>query len=101
MSRKHKNRKPQLHCFVFTPETIKLTQEAMKLFAQSLTGAENQPAKAAFARGMMQQVNGKLAAMASSVGVMCLTNFDYNEKIVVATAIQLYMLDLIAISTSA
>jgi hypothetical protein len=101
MSRKHKNRKPQsLRCFVFTPETIKLAQEAMKLFAQALTRAENQSAKAAFAREMMQQVNGKLDAMAKSVGVMCLTAFDYNEKIVLATSIQLYMLDLIAVSAS-
>lgn len=104
MSRKPRNRKPQkqfLRCFVFTPETITLTQQAMKLFAQSLTRIEDQPAKAAFARETMQQVNGKLDAMASSVGAMCLTNFDYNEKIVVATAIQLYMLDLIAVSASA
>lgn len=77
-----------------------MTQEAMKRFAQALARAENRPAKAAFAREMMQQVNGKLDAMAASVGAMCLTSFDYNEKIVLATAIQLYMLDLITVSPS-
>lgn len=104
MSRKHRKRRPQkqpIRCFVFTPEMVTLAQEAMNLFAQALTRAENQPAKVAFAGEMMQQVNDKLAAMAASVGAMCLTSFDYNEKLVIATAIQLYMLDLIAVSTSA
>ena len=48
----------------------------------------------------MQQVNSKLAAMATSVGMMCLTSFDYNEKMVLAAAIQLYMLDLLVASAS-
>ncbi len=103
MSRKHSNSKPTkqpLRCFVFTPETITLTQEAMKLFAHALARAEERSAKAAFAREIMQQVNSKLAAMATSVGMMCLTSFDYNEKMVLAAAIQLYMLDLLVASAS-
>lgn len=102
MSRKHKHRRRQpLRCFVFTPETMTLAQKAMQLFAQSLSKAESQPEKAAFAEAMMKQVNSKLAAMAVSGGMMHLTTFDHNEKMVLAIAIQLYMLDLHALSVSA
>jgi hypothetical protein len=45
----------------------------------------------------MQQVNGKLEAMRASGGLMCLTTFDYNEKIVLAAAIRLSILDLLAV----
>lgn len=101
MSRKHKNRKPQLlRCFTFSPETVKLLQEAMKVFSQSLTGAEEQPEKVAFASEMVQQVNEKLAAMRASVGVLTVTKFDYNEKALIAAAIQFYRLELRAASAS-
>lgn len=103
MSRKHRNRtrtRPPLSTFTFSPETVKLLQEAMKLFAQSLVRAEGQPEKAAFASEMVQQVNEKLAAMRASVGVMCLTKFDYNEKLVIATAIQFYMLEEKAVTVN-
>jgi hypothetical protein len=101
MSRKHRNRRRQpFRCFTFSPETVKLLQQAMKLFAQSLGRAEAQAEKLVFAREVIQQVNEKLDAMWTSVGVMCLTRFDYNEKIVIAAAIQLYMLELMAVSVS-
>ncbi|HEU5376727.1 MAG TPA: hypothetical protein VFV38_14930 [Ktedonobacteraceae bacterium] len=92
-----KRKKGQLRCFVFSPEMVTLLQEAMKLFAQALTRAEEQPEKVAFAREMMQQINGKLDAMSTSVGAMCLMSFDANEKIVIATAIQLYLFDVAAV----
>lgn len=82
--------------FVFTSETICITQEAMKLFEQFLQRTESRPAKIAFAKETMKQVNGKLDAMSMSVGLMCLTTFDYNEKIILATAIRLYILDLLS-----
>lgn len=101
MSRKQKKRQSQrIHCFTFSPEMIHLIQEAMKLFAQALAKGEGQPEKVAFARETMQQVKHKLDAMRASVGVMCLTGFDYNEKMVIATAIRLYMVDLRAASAS-
>ena len=101
MSRKQKKRQGQrIRCFTFSPEMIQLMQEAMKLFAQSLTRAEGLPEKIAFTKETMQQVKNKLDAMRASVGVMCLTGFDYNEKIVIATAVQLYMVDLQTASAS-
>ncbi|MGH2478471.1 MAG: hypothetical protein ACRDHW_02285 [Ktedonobacteraceae bacterium] len=70
------------------------------MFSQSLTRAEDQPEKAAFAWETAQQINEKLAAMRTSVGVMCLTKFDYNEKLVIAASIQLYLLEPIIVSVS-
>ncbi|HEU5383351.1 MAG TPA: hypothetical protein VFV38_48745 [Ktedonobacteraceae bacterium] len=95
MGRKRKKRQPG--CFVFSPEMVTLLQEAMKLFAQALTRAEDQSEKVAFAREMMQQINGKLDAMSISVGATCLMSFDANEKVVIATAIQLYLFDVVAV----
>lgn len=88
MKRKKKMQPP----FVFSPEMIHVTQEAITIFAQMLAGAEGQPAKVAFAEETTRQVKNKLAAMATSVGTRCLTSFDYNEKLIIATAIQLYLL---------
>lgn len=96
MTRK-KRKKNYTPCFVFTPETISIAQRAMKLFEQSLRRVENQPAKVAFAEETMQQVNGKLDTMKILVGAICLTTFDYNEKIVIAAAIHLYMVDLLSV----
>ncbi len=94
MSRKHKNRRRQpIRSFIFSPETVKLLQEAMKVFSQSFSQVEEQSEKIAFASKMIQQVNEKLAAMLASVGVLTVTTFDYNEKLVIAAAIQFYMLE--------
>ena len=97
MSRKHRKRKPQRPCFVFTGETITLTQEAMKLLAQVLAREEGQPVKVAFARETIQRVNRKLDVLATPVGARGLTTFDYNERIVLVAAIQLYILDLMSL----
>jgi hypothetical protein len=96
MTRK-KRKKNYTPCFVFTLETISIAQRAMKLFEQSLQRVENQRAKVAFAEETMQQVNGKLDTMKISVGAICLTAFDYNEKIVLAAAIHLYIVDLLSV----
>lgn len=91
---KRKAKKRYIPCFAFTPETITLTLEALKLFEQSLQRADHQRLKVAFAEETMNQVKGKLDTMITSIGLMCLTTFDYNEKIVIATSIQIYTLDL-------
>src|SRR5689334_19688939 len=93
-----KRKKQQFRCFVFSPEMVTLLQEAMKLFAQALTRAEDPSERVAFARKMMQQINGKLDAMSTSVGATCLMSFDANEKIVIATAIQLYLFEVAAVA---
>jgi hypothetical protein len=92
MSRK--KQKPPLRYFTFSPEMIHVTQEAMKVFTHSLARAEGRSEKVAFANETVQQVKSKLAAMRASVGTICLTGFDYNEKLVIAAATQLYMVDL-------
>lgn len=98
MARKKRKRQKQTagFVFVFTLETITLTQKAMRLFEQSLGRAGSQSAKVEFAAETMLRVNGKLEAMRTSVGLLCLTTFDYNEKIVLAAAIQMHMLGLTA-----
>jgi hypothetical protein len=95
MSRK-KNKHPLTPYFVFTLEAVNIAQKAMRLFEQSLQQAGSQPPKVAFAEEIIQQVNGKLDAMKVSVGAICLTPFDYNEKIVLAAAIHLYTVNLFA-----
>lgn len=87
MSRKKP--KPPLCYFTFSPEMVQLIQKAMKELARSLARAEGQPEQVVFAEETIQQVKSKLAAMRASVGSMCLMGFDYNEKIMIAAAVQL------------
>ena len=94
MTRKKRTR--AIPCFVFTPETITLAQNALTCFEQGLQRRVSSSAKVAFARETMQEVNRKLAEMQATVGMLSLTTFDANEKIVLAAAIQLYTLDLLA-----
>ena len=99
MTRKKRTR--AIPCFVFTPETIRIAQNALTCFEQGLQRGVSASAKVAFARETLQEVNRKLAAMQASVGMLSLTTFDANEKIVLAAAIQLYTLDLLAEPVSA
>jgi hypothetical protein len=94
MNRNKRSRKYQAMCFAFTPETIKLTEEALTLFDQPLQRADHRDTKVRFAEETMKRVRGKLDAMKKSVGFMCLTTFDYNEKVVLAQALRLYSIDL-------
>jgi hypothetical protein len=100
MARKKRKQKKQhtTPCFVFTLEMVTLAQKAMRLFEQSLGQVENSPSKVVFAAETMQQINRKLETMQTSVG---LATLDYNEKIVLAAAIQLYTLDLFAVPLNA
>jgi hypothetical protein len=81
-------------CFVFTPETIKLAQEALKAFEQPLERADHQLQKVQFAEETLNRVKGKLDAMRTSVGRMILTTFDHNEKVILVAAIQMHSFDL-------
>jgi hypothetical protein len=96
MARKKKRKHAPLapSCFVFTPETVRIAQEALQIFEQPLQRANRQDGKVAFAREEMERVKGKLDAMRTSVGQMILTTFDYNEKVILVTAIQMYRYDL-------
>lgn len=99
---KQKKRKKLSHqkkgynpCFVFTPETVRLTLTALGLLDDPLQrwkGVHTE--KIAYAQETLQQVRQKLSSMVTSLGAMCLITFDYNEKIVISMAMQIYMLDL-------
>lgn len=92
-----KKKKRRVPCFTFTPVTLHITQRAMKLFEQALRRAKDRPARVAFAEEIMRRVNDKLATMSQSAGLITgPTAFDYNERIVLATAIHLYVVDLLA-----
>ena len=94
MTRKKKKWSRSSPCFAFTSETITLTQKALNIFEHSLQRTDTQHPNVAFAEETIQGVKGKLDAMSTSIGLLCLTTFDYNEKMVIVTAIQLYALDL-------
>lgn len=82
--------------FVFTGETVHLTLKAVALFEQPLQQANHRDEKVAFAEEVIQSVRQKLEAMIHSVGAMCLTGFDYNEKIVIRQAMLAYSIELLA-----
>ncbi|MGH2509427.1 MAG: hypothetical protein ACRDHZ_18775 [Ktedonobacteraceae bacterium] len=85
--------------FAFTPAMIRITQDALTLFAQSLQRVAHPDAKTAFATATMQQVKEKLDTLSQTCQAHYLTTFDYNEKIIIATAIQLYTLDVLVTPT--
>lgn len=96
MKRKKKQEHRQAPVFVFTPQGVTLAQEAMALFEQALQRVQDDPVRIAFARETMVLVKGKLAAPGTSDGRSHLITFDYNEKIVLTTALHLVMGELLA-----
>lgn len=80
--------------FVFTAASLRVTQNALKLFEESLQRSKSPSDKIAFSREVMVSVNEKLHLMSTSVALLCLTTFDYNEKIVIATAITQYEVEI-------
>jgi hypothetical protein len=97
MTRKKKRKRTSLaspSCFVFTPETVRMTQEALQRLEQPLSRADHQDGKVAFAAEEMERIKAKLDIMRTSVGRMVLTTFDYNERIMLVAAIQMYSVDL-------
>lgn len=79
---------------LLTQEAVTITQKALKLFEQSLRRIDCQSPQIAFAEETMNRVKSKLDAMSRPISHMRLTTFDYNERLVLAAAMELYMLDL-------
>lgn len=99
---KKKRKQKAIPCFTFNQESLRLAQEALKLAERTLEGLERRPLppeivskRGVFAREVLQNVRGKLEIMRQSVGLMCLTTFDYNECLLLATAMTLYINDLL------
>jgi hypothetical protein len=92
--RKRTTHLPSPRCFVFTPETVSIVQQALQRFEEPLKRANPQDNRVAFATEELQRVKSKLDAMSTSVGRMVLTTFDYNEKIILVAALQMYRYDL-------
>jgi hypothetical protein len=113
MKRKGNRQGNQQHMLVFTPESLHLAQEALKVFErtfqhttgmtydpliQEIKRGEQTPQRASSAASdtftweTMEHVKQKLALMSSSVGAMCLTTFDRNEKLVLAASLHMYIL---------
>jgi hypothetical protein len=59
-----------------------------------LQRADRQNTKVLFAEETMQRVKGKLNTMKRAVGLMSLTSFDCNEKIILIQSLHLYSLIL-------
>jgi hypothetical protein len=97
MGRKKKRKKyPSSPIFLFTPETINLTLEAIKRFEQPLERATQQDDKITFAIEETRRVKAMLEAMRieAEAGHMRVAAFDYNDKVLLVTAIQMYTFDL-------
>ncbi len=82
--------------FLFTPETITLTLEAMMHFEQPLERVTAQDEKLPFVREQVKQVKAKLNGMKAEAetGHVRVVPFDYNEKVLLVAAIQMYLSDL-------
>ena len=93
---RRKKPKRSIPYFTFTPATIKITQDALKLFEQSLQRTDHQHPKKEFAKETMKQVNSKLDTMSQCASLLYLTTFDYNERVVITAAIHLYTINLMS-----
>lgn len=82
-------------CFVFTRETLALTQAAITVFAGELRQADHKDEKVVFAEAMVQRVVQKLTLMQASVEHISLTTFDYNEKILIRQSMLMYTVELL------
>jgi hypothetical protein len=90
MTRKKRLKKKLIACFAFTLETITLTEEALKLIEEPLQRADHQDTKVLFAAATMKRIKDKLTRMKQSFGLMCLTSFDYNEKVLMIQVLREY-----------
>ena len=93
--RKHQRNSRIAPCFVFTPETATLVEKAIAVFEEPLSRADHKEGKIAFAEETVQQIKAKLIRMKQSVGEICLTTFDYNEKIIIRQSLLMYSIDLL------
>ena len=99
--KRHPKQRGGSPCFVFTQETLLLVQKALRLFEQSLAQLKGPPAQVAFAAETMQHLHEKVESMLASADQIALTAFDYNEKIVLVTAMRLYILEILALPLNA
>lgn len=81
---------------LFSLETINLTIETVKRFAQSLERVTGQDEKTTFAREQLKHVEAKLQTMRTEAeaGHMRFALLDYNEKVALVAAIQIYAFNL-------
>ncbi len=82
--------------FVFTQDTLRLTQRAVALFEQPLQRANHLDEKVVFAKQTMQGIKQKLWLMQQSVGNLRLVIFDYNEKILIRQSMLRYTIEWLA-----
>ena len=73
-----------------TPETVALLAEALACLEYPLSVLDRRENKAAFAQETLTQVRAKLETLRHAVGLTIA--FDYNEKIILIAALQLYCL---------
>ncbi len=90
-------RKRRAAPFVFTLETLCLTEQALALFEQPLRRADRQNPKVALADHTIRQIKEKLALMKQSTGFTPLTSFDYNEKFLLTQALRAYSIVLLSL----
>jgi hypothetical protein len=86
MSKKKWRDRKATPIFAFTVQTVNLTLKAVALFEQSLQRANHLDDRQ------------KLEAMRHSVGAVCLTGFDYNEKVIIRQALLADSIELLATS---
>lgn len=93
----HKKRRSTTYApfFTFTPQMIYVVQKGLRLLEAPLEHANICDVKVAFAQETMVQVKGKLSALLASACTAHTTTFDYNEKIMITSAVQLYSLFLV------
>lgn len=95
MGRKKKKRVKSAPCFTLTPQMIAVVQKGLRLLEQPLEHADTYDGKIAFAQETMVRVKGKLTMLLASAGTGHTTTFDYNEKVMITSAVQLYSMILV------
>lgn len=80
-----------LPTFCFSQTMVQIARQAMQCFKRMLEQGTKQSAKRVFARQVMQQVNCKLEQMSQFVARPAVYSFDYNERVVLGAAVQLYL----------
>jgi hypothetical protein len=93
MARKKRKRTKKIPIFPFTRTSLVLAREAARVYEHVLQRARGEASQLAFARETLSSLCGKLDTMLTA-NILGLTVFDYNERIVLATAIQLYAIEL-------
>jgi hypothetical protein len=94
--KKGQERRTVPSCFVFTPETVTLVQEALRVLEEPLARVQSHDAKTATIREVLASVREKFRSM-NTLGSMLLTTFDYNERLIVAAAVEMYLFDVWAL----